>query len=67
MQELIEWIEDFHPNKKPWAEVKEKILAKERHQIIDAYNQDLYGGMSGLQKFNDGTDYYNQTYNNESE
>ena len=35
----------------------------EKEQIIDAYNQDLYGGLSGDKKFDDGEQYYNETYN----
>jgi hypothetical protein len=42
------------------AEQKAKEMEKER--IIKAYNEDLYGGLSGHRKFNDGEDYYNETY-----
>ena len=35
---------------------------KEREQIEEAYNQDLYGGLSGNKKYNNGSDYYTQTY-----
>ena len=34
----------------------------EKERIIKAYNQDLIGGLSGYRKFNDGEDYYNETY-----
>lgn len=34
----------------------------EKEQIIKAYNQDLYGGLSGDKKFDDGEQYYNETY-----
>lgn len=37
----------------------------EREQIEEAYNQDLYGGLIGHQKFNDGADYYQQKYGDE--
>ena len=40
-------------------------LPTEREQIEEAYNQDLYGGLSGHQKFNDGADYYQQKYGDE--
>jgi len=36
--------------------------AMERQQIEEAYNEDLYGGLSGRQKFIDGSDYFTQTY-----
>ena len=39
--------------------------SKFREQIKEAYNQDLYGGLSGHQKFNDGADYYQQKYGDE--
>ena len=35
----------------------------EKEQIIDAYNEDLYGGLSGKRKFDDGEQYYNGEYN----
>jgi len=38
--------------------------AKEREQIVEAYNEDLYGGLQGRQKYNDGNDYFNRKYNN---
>jgi len=41
-----------------WLECKEM----EKERIIKAYNEDLYGGLSGHRKFNDGEDYYEQTY-----
>jgi hypothetical protein len=34
----------------------------EKERIIKAYNEDLYGGLSGHRKFNDGEEYYNETY-----
>lgn len=67
LHELIEWLDDRIVSASTMDIIKKchEMLPKERQQIIDAYNQDLYGGMSGLQKFNDGTEYYNKTYNNE--
>ncbi len=41
------------------------LLPIEMEQIIAAYNQDLYGGMSGNRKFSDGADYFNGTYKTE--
>jgi hypothetical protein len=40
------------------------LQAKEMDKgiIIKAYNEDLYGGLSGQRKFNNGEDYYEQTY-----
>ena len=40
----------------------EEAKEMERERIIKAYNQDLMGGLSGYRKFNDGEDYYNETY-----
>ena len=34
----------------------------EKEKIVKAYNQDLYGRLSGYRNFDDGEDYYNQTY-----
>ena len=31
-------------------------------QIIDSFNQDLYGGLNGNKKFDDGKQYFNQTF-----
>jgi hypothetical protein len=42
------------------AEQQAKEMEKER--IIKAYNEDLYGGLSGHRKFNDAEEYYEQTY-----
>ena len=46
--------------------VLDEILeeAKEMHkqEIIDAYDQDLYGGLYGKSKYNHGKEYYQQTY-----
>ena len=48
-----------------YEELKEaERQAKEMDKgiIIKAYNEDLHGGLSGHRKFNDGEDYYEQTY-----
>ena len=42
--------------------LQEKAKEMEKEIIIKAYNQDLMGGLSGYRKFNDGEDYYNETY-----
>lgn len=38
-------------------------LEKEKEQIINAYDQDLYGGLHGVRKFDNGTDYFTETFN----
>jgi hypothetical protein len=43
-------------------EILEQAKEMEKEIIIKAYNQDLMGGLSGYRKFNDGEDYYNETY-----
>jgi hypothetical protein len=42
--------------------IDKQLLEMEKERIIKAYNQDLMGGLSGYRKFNDGEDYYNETY-----
>ena len=39
----------------------QKYLEKEKEQIIDAYDNGMYGGTYAVDK--DGNEYYNQTYN----
>jgi hypothetical protein len=41
----------------------EEAKEMEKQQIIDAYDQDLYGGLSGHRKFENGEHYYNETFN----
>jgi len=43
-------------------DLAESLLEMEKERIIKAYNEDLHGGLSGHRKFNDGEDYYNETY-----
>lgn len=43
-------------------DIDAQMMRFERQIIVDAYNADLYGGLSGHKKFNDGYDYYNSTY-----
>jgi hypothetical protein len=38
---------------------------KEREQIEDAYDQDLYGGLSKNRIFDNGKQYYDETYGGE--
>lgn len=45
------------------AIIESKYLEKEKVQIIQSYDQYLYGGISGVRKFEDGDDYYNETFN----
>ena len=40
-----------------------KAKELERKQIINAYDQDLYGGLHGNRKFENGTEYYLETFN----
>lgn len=35
---------------------------KEEEQIVHAYDQDLYGGLSNYRKFTNGKEYYQETY-----
>lgn len=35
----------------------------ERQQIVKAYDQDLYGGLDGNRKFENGIEYYLKTFN----
>jgi len=68
-QTAVEWfIEQLRNNENiRWRgtniiELGEQAKEMERERIIKAYNEDLYGGLSGHRKFNDGEDYYKQTY-----
>ena len=76
-QTAVEWLHDelfksfqkFHTLQFTMEEyqannVKLYLQAKEmeKERIIKAYNEDLHGGLSGHRKFNDGEDYYEQTY-----
>ena len=50
-----------------WTDLDELInhvKQMEKEQIIKAYNQELYGGLSGGKKFDDGEQYYNETFGN---
>jgi hypothetical protein len=40
----------------------DQAKAMEKEQIIDSYNQDLYGGLNGYKKFDNGEQYYTETY-----
>jgi hypothetical protein len=44
------------------AIIEGKYLEKEKNQIIAAYDQDLYGCINGNRKFENGTEYYNETF-----
>ena len=43
-------------------EAYNKAKEMEKQQIIDAFNEDLYGGLSSKMKFETGEQYYNETY-----
>ena len=63
-QTAVEWlIEQFWNNEGMLTSKKlEQAKEMEKERIIKAYNEDLYGGLSGHRKFNDGEQYYNETY-----
>jgi hypothetical protein len=44
------------------GDIDAQMMRFERQIIVDAYNDDLYGGLSGQKKFNDGDDYYNSIF-----
>lgn len=43
-------------------DIDAQMMRFERQIIVDAYNADLYGGLSSQKKFNDGDDYYNSVF-----
>ena len=45
------------------AIIESKYLEKEKNQIIQAYDQDLYGGITGYRKFENGIEYFIETFN----
>jgi hypothetical protein len=62
-QTTVEWIEqEMLKGNLSMKEILEQGKEMEKERIIKAYNQDLMGGLSGYRKFNDGEDYYNETY-----
>lgn len=40
---------------------------KEKEQIVQAYDQDLYGGLSGYRKFTSGKEYYQEIYGEQNQ
>jgi hypothetical protein len=42
-----------------------KAKQMEKQQIIDAFNQDLYSQTIDKMKYQDGEQYYNETYKNQ--
>lgn len=44
------------------ADAINKAIVMEKEQIINAYDQDLYGGFGRHRKFNDGKDYFDNTF-----
>ena len=65
MQELVLWIEDFHPNKLDWVEIKQKLLDKEREQIERAFDEGVCDWTNeGDTQFVEGYNYYTKTYGN---
>jgi hypothetical protein len=62
-QTTVDWIEqEMLKGNLSLKEILEQAKEMEKERIIKAYNQDLIGGLSGYRKFNDGEDYYNETY-----
>jgi len=45
------------------AIIEAKYIEKEKNQILVAYDQGLYSGISGHHKFENGTMYYTETFN----
>ena len=43
----------------------QKAKDMEKKQIINAYDQDLYGGLNGHRKFENGNEYFLETFNEE--
>jgi hypothetical protein len=62
----VEWLISKLPivndNDPYLAELIEQAKEMEKQQIIDAYNQDLYIGLTGYRSFKDGEQYYNETF-----
>jgi len=76
LQELIEWIRDERKKRIPTTyQVENKaieLLPKERHDIINAFNQGYREGElledsiksdGDISDFSDAEDYFNQTFN----
>jgi hypothetical protein len=65
-QTAVEWLYNellfAELNILEWNKLLEQAKEMDKGIIIKAYNEDLYGGLSGQRKFNDGEDYYEQTY-----
>jgi hypothetical protein len=66
-QTAVEWLIDKHfggiENCTPdFRNHIKQAKEMEKEKIVKAYNQDLYGRLSGYRNFDDGEDYYNQTY-----
>ena len=63
-QTAVEWlyIKMFENKGRITKEEYEQAKEMEKERIIKTYNEDLYGGLSGYRKFNDGEQYYNETY-----
>lgn len=66
-QTAVEWLIETMTNsagmdQQQIDKVFEQAKQLERQQIEDAYDEDLYGGLSGRQKFINGSDYFTQTY-----
>ena len=61
---MLNWTEDT-----PMTDVLNKVLEKEKEQIIDAANQKIFGDITFTgsdEVITKGENYYNQTYKQES-
>jgi bisphosphoglycerate-dependent phosphoglycerate mutase len=59
---ISEWQEGYNVALEDVNKLFNKALEMEKQQIIDAFNEDLYGGLSSKMKFETGEQYYNETY-----
>ena len=53
--------------KKWFNDEKGRLKEKEKNQIIDAFNQDLYSQTINKMKYQDGEQYYNSTFGDSDE
>ena len=65
----VEWLFkqlwETQKDKLNWFAILEKAEEMHKKEIVDSYNQDLYGGLEGNKKFNDGEEYYNEVFKSE--
>lgn len=65
-QTTVDWIFSQLPyeytSTRSGFDVYQMAKEMEKERIIKAYDEDLYGGLSGNRKFKDGKEYYEFTY-----